>query len=119
MRMKDRLILPGIGFVSFLVLLGVAFILLGRQAQLERDYNFSGLPRSCVARRSGFACFGTGKSHTRRETTRRSKPSPQRRRNISAYRRSSDCTEGTFVGVTSSKYTGILPEPAPTSWQLA
>jgi len=43
-RMKDRLILPGIGLVSFLVLLGVAFILLGRQAQLERDYNLSGLP---------------------------------------------------------------------------
>ncbi len=43
-RMKDRLILPGIGFVSFLVLLGVAFILLGRQAQVERDYDLSGLP---------------------------------------------------------------------------
>ncbi|MEE8209282.1 MAG: hypothetical protein V3R38_00875, partial [bacterium] len=42
--MKDRLILPGIGLVSFLVLLGVAFILLGRQAQLETDYNLSGLP---------------------------------------------------------------------------
>ena len=44
MRMKDRLILPGIGFVSLVVLLGVAFILLGRQAQLETDYNLSGLP---------------------------------------------------------------------------
>ncbi|MFQ5839388.1 MAG: DUF420 domain-containing protein [Candidatus Methylomirabilales bacterium] len=42
--MKDRLILPGIGLVSFVVLLGVAFILLGRQAQVEGDYSISGLP---------------------------------------------------------------------------
>ncbi len=42
--MKDRLMLPSIGFVSFLVLLGVAFVLLGGQAQVERDYDLSGLP---------------------------------------------------------------------------
>ncbi len=42
--MKDRLILPGIGLVSFLVVLAVAFLLLGRQVQLERDYDLSGLP---------------------------------------------------------------------------
>ncbi len=43
-RMKDRLILPGIGLVSFLVVLAVAFLLWGRQAQLETGYNLSGLP---------------------------------------------------------------------------
>jgi putative membrane protein len=42
--MKDRLILPGIGLVSFLVVLAVAFLLWGRQAQLETGYNLSGLP---------------------------------------------------------------------------
>ena len=43
-KMKDRLMLPGIGFVSFLVLLGIAFTLLGPQAQVERDYDLSALP---------------------------------------------------------------------------
>jgi len=43
-RMKDRLVLPGIGLVSLVVLLGVTFILLGRHAQVEGDYAFSSLP---------------------------------------------------------------------------
>ncbi len=43
-KMKDRLMLPGIGLVSVLVLLGVSFVLLGGQAQVERDYDLSGLP---------------------------------------------------------------------------
>ena len=43
-RMQDRLVLPGIGLVSFLVLLVVAFLLLGRQAQVRGDNNVSALP---------------------------------------------------------------------------
>ncbi len=42
--MKDRLVLPGIGLVSFLVLLFVAFLLLGRQTQIRGVDNVSGLP---------------------------------------------------------------------------
>lgn len=42
--MKDRLVLPGIGVLSLVVLLGVTFILLGRQAQVQEDYTISGLP---------------------------------------------------------------------------
>ena len=42
--MKDRLVLPGIGLISVVVLLGVAFILLGRQAQVEGTGTISGLP---------------------------------------------------------------------------
>jgi uncharacterized membrane protein YozB (DUF420 family) len=42
--MKDRLVLPGIGLISVVVLLGVAFILLGRQAQFEGGGTISGLP---------------------------------------------------------------------------
>ncbi|MFQ5881889.1 MAG: DUF420 domain-containing protein [Candidatus Methylomirabilales bacterium] len=42
--MKDRLFLPGIGLVSFLVLLGVGFMLVGRQAQIRGDYGISVLP---------------------------------------------------------------------------
>jgi len=42
--MKDRLVLPGIGLISVVVLLGVAFILLGRQAQFEGTGTISGLP---------------------------------------------------------------------------
>lgn len=42
--MKDRLVLPGIGVLSLIVLLGVTFILLGRQAQVQEDYTISGLP---------------------------------------------------------------------------
>ena len=43
-RMKDRLFLSGIGIVSFLVLLTVGFILVGRQAQIRGDYEVSVLP---------------------------------------------------------------------------
>lgn len=42
--MKDRLFLTGISIVSFLVLLTVGFILLGRQAQIRGDYDVSALP---------------------------------------------------------------------------
>ena len=42
--MRDRLVLPGIGLVSFLVLLGVTFILLGRPASIRGDDNVSALP---------------------------------------------------------------------------
>lgn len=42
--MKDRLVLPGIGLLSLLVLVGVSFILLGRQPQVEGGYTFSSLP---------------------------------------------------------------------------
>ncbi len=42
--MKDRVVLPSIGFLSVIVLLGVTFILLGRQAQVQEDYTLSGLP---------------------------------------------------------------------------
>ena len=42
--MKDHLVLPGIGLVSFLVVLGVAFILLGRQAEIRSDVGVSRLP---------------------------------------------------------------------------
>jgi len=43
-RMKDRLFLSGIGIVSFLVLLTVGFILVGRQAQIRGDYEVTALP---------------------------------------------------------------------------
>ncbi|MDA2923973.1 DUF420 domain-containing protein [Acidobacteria bacterium AH-259-G07] len=42
--MKDSFVLPGIGLVSVLVLVGVAFILLVRQPQVEGSDNISGLP---------------------------------------------------------------------------
>jgi len=42
--MQDRLVLPGIGLVSILVLLVVAFLLLGRQVQVRGDNNVSALP---------------------------------------------------------------------------
>jgi uncharacterized membrane protein YozB (DUF420 family) len=42
-KVKDRLVLPGIGLVSFLILLGIAFILLGRQAPIRADDHISGL----------------------------------------------------------------------------
>ena len=42
--MRDRLVLSGIGLVSFLVLLGVTFILLGRQAPIRGDDHVSALP---------------------------------------------------------------------------
>jgi len=42
--MKDRFVLPGIGLVSVLVLVGVAFILLGQQPQFEGSDNISSLP---------------------------------------------------------------------------
>ncbi|MFQ5802625.1 MAG: DUF420 domain-containing protein [Candidatus Methylomirabilales bacterium] len=41
---KDRLVLPGIGLISILVLLGVAFILVGRQAMVQGSDHISGLP---------------------------------------------------------------------------
>lgn len=43
-RMRDRLFLSGIGIVSFLVLLSVGFILLGRNVQTTGDSNASALP---------------------------------------------------------------------------
>ncbi len=43
-RMRDRLFLSGIGIVSFLVLLSVGFILLGRNVQTTGDFNASALP---------------------------------------------------------------------------
>jgi uncharacterized membrane protein YozB (DUF420 family) len=42
--MKDRLFLSGIGLVSFLVLLSVGFILLGRQAEIRGVNDVSALP---------------------------------------------------------------------------
>jgi len=42
--MRDRLFLSGIGIVSFLVLLSVGFILLGRNVQTTGDFNASALP---------------------------------------------------------------------------
>ncbi len=42
--MKDQFILPGIGLVSVLVLLGVASILLGRYPQVEESADISTLP---------------------------------------------------------------------------
>jgi uncharacterized membrane protein YozB (DUF420 family) len=41
---RDRWFLPGIGLVSILVLVGVGFILLGRQAHVEGEYTVSSLP---------------------------------------------------------------------------
>ncbi len=43
-RMRDRLFLSGIGIVSFLVLLSVGFILLGRNVQTTGDFDASALP---------------------------------------------------------------------------
>jgi len=42
--MRDRLFLSGIGIVSFLVLLSVGFILLGRDVQTTGDFIVSALP---------------------------------------------------------------------------
>lgn len=42
--MNDRLVLPSIGFVSILVVVGVAFILLGRQTYIERSDSTLVLP---------------------------------------------------------------------------
>ncbi len=42
--MKDRLVLPGIGLVSFLILVVVAFLLLGRGVEVETHYNIARLP---------------------------------------------------------------------------
>ncbi len=42
--MKERLFLSGIGLVSFLVLVSVGFLLLGRQAEIRRDADVSALP---------------------------------------------------------------------------
>jgi len=42
--MKDRLALPVIGVVSALVVVSVAFLLLGRQTEIQRDYDVSALP---------------------------------------------------------------------------
>ena len=42
--MRDRLFLSGIGIVSFLVLLSVGFILLGRDVQTTGDFIVSTLP---------------------------------------------------------------------------
>ncbi len=41
---KDRFVLAGIGLVSVLVLVGVAFIVLGQQPQLGESDNISSLP---------------------------------------------------------------------------
>ena len=41
---RDRWFLPGIGLVSFLVLVGVAFLLFGRQAALTGEQKVSPLP---------------------------------------------------------------------------
>jgi putative membrane protein len=43
-KVRDRLVLSGIGLISFLVLLGIALILLGRQAPIRREFNISILP---------------------------------------------------------------------------
>jgi len=42
--MRDRLALPVIGLVSTLVVLSVGFLLLGRQREIQRAYDFSALP---------------------------------------------------------------------------
>ena len=42
--MRDRLALPVIGVVSALVVVSVAFLLLGRQTEIQRGYDVSALP---------------------------------------------------------------------------
>ena len=42
--MKEKFVLPGIGLLSILVLVGVASILLGRQPQVEGRADISSLP---------------------------------------------------------------------------
>ncbi|MFQ5847707.1 MAG: DUF420 domain-containing protein [Candidatus Methylomirabilales bacterium] len=63
--MRDRLVLPGIGFVSLLILLGVAFILLGRQPKVDASPTLTGLPAvnaflngmSAVLLTTGYLCI--------------------------------------------------------------
>lgn len=43
-RRRDRWVLPGVGILSFLVVVGVGFLLIGRQVPVEKEATVSGLP---------------------------------------------------------------------------